>query len=66
MIAPIMGVQPHDRFFDGVRPSGSGAVPPGDLAAVRPHSRLALTIAQRLMIATWLLLRIRITRAVGA
>src|SRR5262249_2940527 len=37
MIAPIMGVQLHDRFLVGVPPSGSGADPPGDLAAVRPH-----------------------------
>ena len=30
------------NLCDGVRPS---AVPPGDLAAVRPHRRLALIVA---------------------
>jgi len=38
MIAAIMGVQPHDRLLShGVLALWSGAVPPGDLAAVRPH-----------------------------
>jgi len=43
MIVEILAVQPHDQFLGGVRASWSGAVPPGDLAAVRPHARLALT-----------------------
>src|SRR5215831_21329582 len=51
MIAQIMAVQPHDRFLDGVPPSGSGAVPPGDLGAVRPHAPAG---------ASWLVLPIRI------
>ena len=36
MIALIMDVEPHNQPFDGVLPSWSGAVPPGDLAPVRP------------------------------
>src|SRR5689334_9936571 len=38
MIAAIMDVQLHDQSdLDGVFPSWSGAVPPGDLASVRPR-----------------------------
>jgi len=47
MIVAIMDVQPHDQILVGVLPLWSRAVPPGDLASVRPHLRLALPFAPR-------------------
>jgi len=45
-VAPICAALVMVNFSDGVPPSWSGAVPPGDLAAVRPCAPLALIIAR--------------------